>query len=508
MVIWDAFLLVMQPNVLLIMLGFGLFGLFVGAIPGFTASMAVALLIPVTYFFDPVPALAGIMSLSAVAIFAGDIPGALLRIPGTPASAAYVDDAYKMSNNGQSDIALGVGLLSSAIGGIFGAIILLLIAPELAKIALKFSTFEYFWLSMIGLTAAMAVSPASLSKAAISLLIGLTLSMVGLDPVSGLIRFNFEQPELVAGFSFIPVLIGFFAVSEVIRYAVDRGANPDTLKPDEHSSSDRMKETLINLKRFKWSIARGSLVGTIIGAIPGAGADIAAYISYALARYLSKYKQYFGKGYPEGIASGSAANNSSIGGALVPATVFGIPGDSLTAIIIGVLFMKGLNPGPMVFILKADLINAVFLSFLIANIAIIPLGYLAIRFFKYILQIPKAVLMPLVLSACIVGSFSVDNTTFAVTTMLFAGILGFLMEENGFPLAPSILGLVLGPMVESNFLTSLLKSNGSFIAFFERPLSMGLALVTILIWVIAVSYSIISQKKSNHKGKSNSDDSK
>ena len=228
----------------------------------------------------------------------------------------------------------------------------------------------------------------------------------------------------------------------------------------------------------------------------------------ALARYLSKYKQYFGKGYPEGIASGSAANNSSIGGALVPATVFGIPGDSLTAIIIGVLFMKGLNPGPMVFILKADLINAVFLSFLIANIAIIPLGYLAIRFFKYILQIPKAVLMPLVLSACIVGSFSVDNTTFAVTTMLFAGILGFLMEENGFPLAPSILGLVLGPMVESNFLTSLLKSNGSFIAFFERPLSMGLALVTILIWVIAVSYSIISQKKSNHKGKSNSDDSK
>ena len=486
MVIVDAFLLLLDVKVLLVMAGCAVFGLFVGAVPGFSASMAVALLLPVTYFLDPVPALAGVMELSAMAIFAGDIPGALLRIPGTPASAAYVEDAFKMSQRGEGDLALGIGLICSAIGGIFGAIVLLVAAPTLAQIAVRFSTFEYFWLAIIGLTASLAVSSSGLAKGAISLFLGLVLAMVGLDPVSGLPRFTFGSTELIGGLGFIPVLIGLFALPEVLRYAVNRAPSfqIETSRPTPTLASFRKVWTKI--VRVRWSVARGSGIGVIIGAIPGAGADIAGYISYAVARALSKKKSSFGTGIPDGIASASAANNASIGGAMVPATVFGIPGDSLTAIIIGVLFLKGLNPGPLVFIQKGELINAVFLAYLVANLAIVPVGYLAIRTFGKILQLRRSILMPLVLAACIVGSFAVENTTFAMTTMLGAGVIGYYMEENSFPLAPAILGLVLGPLVESTFLTSLIKSDGAFLPFVERPVSALLATIVALVWIFAL----------------------
>ncbi len=485
--IYEAFLSLLTPTTLLVMLGSAIYGLTVGAIPGFTASMAVALVVPVTYFLDPVPALAGIVTLSAMAIFAGDIPGALLRIPGTPASAAYVDEAYLMTQRGESEMALGMGLVCSSVGGIFGALVLIFAAPSMAKIALQFTSFEYFWLACLGLTAAVAVSSGDPTKGAISLLLGLAIAMVGLDPVAGLPRFTFGHSELIGGLGFIPVLIGLFAVSQIFRFAMKPGTEQAMAKMiNKTSYFSLFRGIMAEVRRLKWPIARGSGIGTVVGAIPGAGADIAAYISYASAKATSKRREVFGTGSLDGIAPATAANNASIGGALVPATVFGIPGDSLTAIVIGILYMKGLNPGPMVFVLKPELIYAVFIAFLIANIMIVPLGFLAIRFFRHILSVPRTILMPLVLAACIVGSFAVENTTFAVTTMLIMGLIGFYMEENKIPLAPAILGVVLGPLLEEMFLTSLIKSSGDLWVFFDRPLSKVLGIIVITIWLFPV----------------------
>lgn len=487
MVAVDAFLMLIDPTTLLVMLACALYGLTVGAIPGFTATMAVALLVPITYFLEPVPALAGIVTLAATAIFAGDIPGALLRMPGTPASAAYTDEAYRMTQRGEAESALGVGLVASALGGVFGALLLLFAAPALAEIALSFSSFEYFWLACLGLVAAIAASSGTPAKGAISLFIGLTIAMVGLDPVSGQQRFTFGNTNLVGGLGFIPILIGLFAVSEVLRYALVPTRQPVV---PETSFKNLFKGAFGQVARLRWSVGRGACLGSVIGAIPGAGADIAAYVSYAVARRLSPRRAAFGTGVVDGIAPATAANNAAVGGAFIPATVFGIPGDSLTAVVIGVLYMKGLNPGPTVFLTQAELIYAVFIAFLLANILIIPLGFLAIRFFRRLLSAPRGLVMSLVTLACVIGAFAVENTAFAVLVMLAAGLLGFYMEENGIPLAPAILGVVLGPILEETFLTSLIKSQGDLMAFFERPLAGALGAVTLAVIVVPLALAI------------------
>lgn len=480
-VILQALGLLADPYVLLVMVAAAIYGLAIGSIPGLTATMAVALIIPITFFMEPVPALAAVMSLSAMSIFAGDLPGALLRIPGTPASAAYADEAYAMTRKGQAGLALGVGLVCSSIGGVVGALVLITAAPWMARIALQFSSYEKFWLACLGLMAAIAVSQRSWIKGFLSLLLGLAIAQVGLDPVSGLMRFTFGVSDLAGGLGFIPVLIGFFAVPELLRFALSDGtAQQAPAQPVSRLFAGVGGE----LVRQRAGIARGSAIGTVVGAIPGAGADIAAYVSYAVARRLSPRGNRFGTGVPDGIASASAANNSSIGGALVPATVFGIPGDSLTAIIIGVLFLKGLNPGPTVFILNAELITAVFLAYLLANLMIIPFGFTAIAAFQYVLRIPRAVLMPVILGFCMVGAFAVENTVFAILTMAGMGLVAYVLEENGYPLAPAILGLVIGPMLEENLLLSLTRARGDIFAFVDRPVSLGLAIVTLLLCIL------------------------
>jgi TctA family transporter len=491
-VILKALGLLADPVVIACMMLGSAYGLLVGAIPGLSATMAVALIIPITFFLEPVPALAAVMSLSAMAIYAGDIPGALLRIPGTPASAAYTEDSYLMTRKGQSGLALGVGLVCSAIGGVFGTLVLLLAAPSLARIALQFSSFEKFWLACLGLMAAIAVSQGKWSKGMLSLLLGLAIAQVGLDPVSGIMRFTLGYPDLAGGFSFIPVLIGLFAFPELIRYATGQSASTP---PPSSGVSSVFRGLGRELWRLRWGIAQGNVVGTIIGAIPGAGADIAAYVSYAISKRTSKHPEKFGTGIPDGIASASTSNNSAIGGALIPATVFGIPGDSLTAVIIGVLFMQGLNPGPTVFLTNPELINAVFLSFLIANILIVPFGFLTILGYRYVLWIPSAILMPGILAFCMIGAFAVDNAMFAVVTVLVTGVVAYFLEANEVPLAPAILGLVIGPMLESNFLTSLMRARGNLMAFVDRPVSAGLAAVTLAFCIVPLVLAIMRSRR-------------
>jgi TctA family transporter len=490
-IVIEAANLVFQPYVLLVIFGAAAFGMFVGAIPGLTATMATALLVPVTFFMDPVPAIATIVTATAMAIFAGDIPGTLLRMPGTPASAAYVQDAYAMTQQGRPEAALGASLVFSSIGGIFGTLVLITASPVLAEIALKFSSFEYFWLVVLGLSCAVFISPGSPARGLIALFIGLFAATVGLDNPAAVPRYTFGSVEMMGGVQFIPAMIGLFAVSEVIRAFIKRASD---VRPPATMSKGIFRQQATNLVTYPVQALRGSVLGTAIGALPGAGADIAAWISYAVSKKFSKTPEKFGTGHVEGLVEAGASNNGAMSGAWIPALVFGIPGDSITAIVIGVLYIKGINPGPMVFITQPEMIYAVFIVFLLANLIMLPLGWIAIKGARHVLSIPQKVLMPVILMFCMVGSFAINNSVFGIGLMLIFGVIGFLMEENDIPIAPAILGLVLGPMLEQNFVTSMIKSDGSFLAFFERPIAAGLGLFSIAIWAIPLVLWLVHRR--------------
>ena len=333
-VLQQAFALVLDPYVLWVIVAAAAYGLFVGAIPGLTATMATALLVPVTFFMPPVPAIAAIVTATAMAIFAGDIPSCLLRMPGTPASAAYADEAYAMTRKGQAEAALGASLVFSVIGGLFGTAVLFVAAPALAEVALKFSSFEYFWLVILGLASAVFLAIGNPVKGVVSLLLGLLVASVGLDNPAAFPRFTFGSAELTGGLTLIPVMIGMFAFSEILRNvaAMER---PWEMTQAKIGNVFHGMWTLA--RRYPMSILRGSALGTAIGALPGAGADIAAWMSYAVSKKFSRQPEKFGTGHVEGIVEAGAANNSAIAGAWIPALVFGIPGDSITAIVIGVL---------------------------------------------------------------------------------------------------------------------------------------------------------------------------
>ena len=479
--LFEALRLVLDPFVLWVILASAAFGLFVGAVPGLTATMATALLVPVTFFMEPVPAIASIVTATAMAIFAGDIPSCLLRMPGTPASAAYTDEAYAMTRKGQGELALGAGLVFSVIGGLFGTAVLILAAPALAEVALKFSSFEYFWLVVLGLLCAVFIAFANPLKGVVSLLLGLLIASVGLDNPAGFPRFTFGNAELAGGLTLIPIMIGMFAVSEILR-GVARIDQPSEMAQAKIGNVFRGMGAL--MLRYKMPMARGSVLGTAIGILPGAGADIAAWMSYAVSKKFSKEPEKFGTGHVEGIVEAGASNNSALAGAWVPALVFGIPGDSITAIVIGVLYIKGLNPGPSIFLENAASIYAIFMVFIIANLLMLPLGIAAIKSAKQLLRAPRELLLPVILLFCIVGSFAINNSIFGVLLMLVFGVVAYFMEENGFPVAPAILGMVLGAMLEEHFIRAMIRADGEFVGFVQRPIALGLALAVfaVILW--------------------------
>lgn len=487
-----AFGQVFDPYVLGVILLSAIYGLFVGAVPGLSATMAVALLVPVTFFMPPVPAIAAMVTATAMAIFSGDIPGCLLRIPGTPASAAYTDEAYAMTKKGQAEVALGAGLVFSAIGGLFGTFVLITAAPSLAEMALQFSSFEYFWLVLLGLTCAIFIASGNPLKGFVSLFFGLIIASIGMGNPAGFPRFTFGNTDLLGGISLVPIMVGMFAVSEVLRYAITVGQKMEIVQSKIGNVFTGMWDLTV---KYPVSILRGSILGTIVGALPGAGADIAAYMSYAMSKKFSKEPEKFGTGHVEGIVESGAANNSSLAGAWIPALVFGIPGDSITAIVIGVLYMKNLNPGPMIFINNPVAMYSVFIVFILANLLMLPLGYLTIKLAKKILEVPRNILMPLILLFCIVGAYSINNSAFDVGIMLCFGLLAYVMEENGFPIAPTILGVVLGGMLEENFISSMIKSDGNFVAFFNRPIAGALGVFTILLWGMPIFMRLLRKKQ-------------
>jgi TctA family transporter len=340
---------------------------------------------------------------------------------------------------------------------------------------------------VLGLSGAVFIGTSSKLKAVTSLMLGLLVASVGLDNPGAHPRFTFGNAELMGGVSLIPVMVGMFAVSEILRYVT-------SLHPPPVIAAEKIGNVFRGMwgltKKYKLQVLRGSAIGTAIGIQPGAGADIAAWITYAASKRFSKEPEKFGTGHVEGIVESGAANNSALAGAWVPALVFGIPGDSITAIAIGVLYLKNMNPGPTLFINNPQNVYAIFLVFILANLIMLPLGYLAIKVAKTVLRAPQKLLMPVILLFCAVGAFAINNTVFGVLVILVFGLAAFVLEENGFPTAPAILGVVLGGMLEENFVTSMIKADGDPLVFFTRPIAGGLAAVTfvILAWPMLAAF--------------------
>ncbi|MCJ8145196.1 tripartite tricarboxylate transporter permease [Ancylobacter sp. A5.8] len=473
--------MVIEPSTLLTLVASSLFGFAVGCLPGLTATMAVALLVPMTFFMSPIAAITSIVAASAMAIFAGDIPGALLRMPGTPASAAYVEDSHILTKRGDAGLVITSNAAFSAIGGIFGTLVLIVAAPALADFALDFSAYEFFWLGVLGLSCAVFVAGDDLVKGMTSLMFGLLIATVGMDYTTGHPRFTFGIVNLLEGVSFIPGLIGMFALPEILRSLLTPGHVATVAKIQTRGA---WRKTWEAGKRYWGQMVGGSVLGTIIGALPGGGADTAAWISYAMAKKTSKEPEKFGKGHIEGIVAGSAANNAALSGAWIPAIVFAIPGDTITAIGIGVLYLKGVNPGPTVFINNGELFYAVFIVFILANLLMFPLGSLAMRIAQVVLRIPRDLILPALLVLSVTGGYAIDNDFFGIWILLGLGAMAYLMEENGFPIAPMVLGIVLGEIVEQNFMQALISSNGNLLGLFSRPIAGVLGAATIIIWTV------------------------
>ena len=491
---------VLQWPVLLVILLSAMYGIFVGSIPGLTATMAVALMVPLTFFLGDVEAVAAIVTTVTCSIFAGDIPATLVRIPGTPASAAYTTDAYAMTAKGQHEKALTVCLVFSVIGGLFGTLVLACAAPQLAKIATQFTSYEYFWLYLLGLTCAAIVSDDSRLKGAFALLIGLLLSTVGLGTDYSTPRLTFGFDELITGVNFIPAMIGLFGISEVLRNAIylprenELMVRQNDSKVASEPKSSRPATSLIGLLRqvipLSWQrrfhLLRSSVIGSLVGMLPGAGADIAAWISYAVSKRFSKRPDEFGKGSLEGIGDATGANNAALGSAWIPALVFGIPGDSVTAIAIGVLLTKNITPGPNIFDAtekpeQAALVFSIYVTFILANLVLIPLGLLAIRAGSILVRIPRRILLPLIVVFCIVGSYAMYGSYLDVSVMLVMGLLGFVLESFKIPLGPVVLGIILGGQVEHKFIQCITKST-EVGEFFNSPISIVLGLAIAILW--------------------------
>ncbi|MCB1097629.1 MAG: tripartite tricarboxylate transporter permease [Verrucomicrobiae bacterium] len=474
-----------------------IFGVFVGATPGLTATMAVALIVPLSIQFDdPNAGLAMIIGVSFTAIFAGDIPATFLRIPGTPASAAATLDGHALAQKGLGEQALKLNLVCSALGGLIGVVILMLLAPQMAKFALKFSNFEYFWLAVFGLTMSATVSAGNTFKGMLAAGLGILISTVGIDNISGTARFTFKTAELSGGIQFIPVMIGLFGLSEVLRNARrDDGSTVSMTTPTQQPGSFLVAAKTM-ARRWR-TVVQSAVTGTIIGALPGAGADVAAWAAYGLAKKTSKKPDTFGKGAEEGIIAPTSANNAAVAGAWIPALVFGIPGDAVTAIVLGAMLMYDLKPGPQIFVESPEKVKAIFSIALATQALLLVAGYCGIRAFRWVMRMPRQAVLTSVVVFSVVGAFSLNNRMFDVYVMVAAGLLGWFLDSQKVPIAPLILGLILGPLAEEKLRAGLIAEQGNLVPLFTRPICAILVTLLVLMLLGAIVNAVRNRRKKN-----------
>jgi putative tricarboxylic transport membrane protein len=460
-------LLALQPKLFLITLLAVLGGYLIGALPGLTATMGVAILIPLTFNLPPQEGLIILIAVFISAVQGGSVPAVLINTPGTPAATATTFDGYPLAKRGLAGKAIGMAQVASFAGLLISWLMLITIAPLLAQIALTFSTPEYFAVAVFGLTIIASLSADSPIKGIIAGLVGFFMATIGLDPMDGIPRFTFGSDDLLGGISYVPALIGLFAVSEVF-FSVEQITSVSQF-------AQKIKNVLPTRKDIQQCLgtfARSSLIGTFIGILPGAGADIAAFVSYGEAKRWSRNPEKFGTGLLEGVAAPEAANNAVCGGAMIPLMTLGVPGDAVTAIVLGAFIIRGLRPGPSLFTEQGAIAYTLFGGFLVASILTLAVGLSLAKAFARTLNVPKKFLQPAIFALCMVGAYAIQSSVFDVYVTIFFGLLGYFMRKFGFQGSPIVLALILGPMAEYNFRLSLMSSQGDYSVFVTRPICL------------------------------------
>ncbi|HJQ56634.1 MAG TPA: tripartite tricarboxylate transporter permease [Vineibacter sp.] len=464
------------PANLLFALAGCVLGTLIGVLPGLGPAAGTAILIPLTFSLDATGAIIMLCAIYYGAMYGGTITSVLINVPGEAASVITSIDGYEMAKQGRAGAALAIAAIGSFVGGLFATIALTVVAVPLAQLALKFGPAEFFALMVLGLCLVVGLAGRNLAAALLMTVLGLLLSMVGLDPVRGAPRFTFGVQELYDGISFVPVVMGLFGIGELLLAAEAR--KTQMIEAD-------LKKWMP--ERHEWrssagAIGRGSIVGFLLGLIPGVGAIIPTFMAYVLEKRLSKTPERFGKGAIEGVAAPETANNAYANGAMVPLLALGIPSSPTIAVLMGAFIINGLSPGPFLFKEKPDLVWAVIASFFIGNVILLALNLPLVGLWAKLLRIPFRYLCVGVLIFCVIGAYSIKQSVFDVWVMLGFGVLGYLLRKLDFPLAPAILAMILGPMMEKSLRTTLEISGGSFLIFLERPVALALLVIPVLIF--------------------------
>ncbi|NLN15919.1 MAG: C4-dicarboxylate ABC transporter permease [Firmicutes bacterium] len=475
--------LVLQPMPLVLLVAGVFLGIVFGAMPGLTANMGVAILVPFTYALSPTAAILMLIGVYCGAVYGGSISATLINIPGTPAALMTVFDAYPMAQRGEAGRALGLATTASFIGGLLSVVALAVFAPVIARTASTFRSQEYFAFAVLGLSVVAYVSGSNLVRGLASGLFGLFVACIGVDLATGYPRFLMGMPNLLSGVEFVPILIGLFGLSEVLEQ-VYSGSYKKT-------PTQKLQRILPSIQEFAthvWTVIRSAIIGVFIGALPGAGATIAAIVAYGQQKRFSKNPDELGKGAPDGIIAAETANNACTGGAMITMLSLGIPGDSVTAILIGALILHGIRPGPLLFSQEPALVSSIFIGMFLANCVMFVLGICGARLFARLISLSKAILLPTVVVLAAVGAYAIRNNPFDVGVMITFGFVGFLMERLSIPKAPMVLGIILGPLMEVNLRRAFQLNRGSYWAtvnsFVKSPTALGILIFSIVILLL------------------------
>ncbi len=453
-------------------------GILVGALPGLTATMGCALLIPFTFGLPPIQGLLMLIGIFCGGIYGGSISGILIRTPGTPAAAATLLEGYPLAQKGEGGKAIGIGTVASFIGGTTGAIVMTFLSPQIAKIGTRFGPPEFCALAVFGLGMIITISGRSLLKGIISALFGLMMTTIGFDPLSGVPRFTFGSQELLGGITFIPALIGLFGYAQVFR-------NIEKMQITEHVKSKvgKVLPKMTEIKQVLKTALKSGIMGTFIGSIPGTGCDVAAFIAYGECKRSSKHPERFGTGVLEGVAAPEAANNAATGGAMIPMLTLGVPGDAVTAVLLGALTIHGMQPGPMLFKDHLDVIYPIFAGMIMAQAVLLLVGLGGARYFARLINVDRRILTPVIFFLCVVGSYAMRFSFWDVGLSLIIGLIAYFMEYHDYPVSPILLALILGPMAEQNLRRSLIISHGDPMIFFTRPISAAFIILAIVVCI-------------------------
>ena len=449
-------------------------GIVIGALPGLTPTMGVALLLPFTFSMEPITSFALLLGVYVGGTYGGSISAILIRTPGTPQAVATVLDGYPLARSGRASEALSTACIASGFGGIFSNIVLIFLAGQIARVALAFGPAEYFAIGIFGLSIVASFCAKSISKGLFSCGFGLMISTIGVDQIGGMSRFAYT-PSMLGGIQTVSALIGLFALTEVFSKAVD-SVNHEVIEKTEVSSKMVPgREVVKNIP----NMLRSSVIGTAIGIIPATGGGIAAFLAYNEAKRASKNPEMFGEGCYEGLFAAESANNGVTGGALVPLLTLGIPGDTITAVLMGALTIQGLSPGPLLFQNSPEVIAGIYSMLLVCNILMVIFGLLGTRVFMHVIKLPNDFLLPCVMLLCFVGSFASGNKIFDIQTALVMGIIGFLFSITDIPAAPALLGIILGSTIETNFRRAMVISKGSYAIFVQKPICLVFLLISV-----------------------------